>query len=123
LRYGELKKFPKNLFVGFVNLFFLSPNGENLPQKKTLFPSHHITNICDALPSSLMDSTMSPKVKTMKGEGIGARSLAHNISRVEGRVRALGWGLRRLISNSIIRIDMHKPKKSWLVCSWSTFGA
>ncbi len=66
---------------------------------------------------------MSPKVKTMKGEGIGARSLAHNISRVEGRVRALGWGLRRLISNSIIRIDMHKPKKSWLVCSWSTFGA
>jgi hypothetical protein len=27
----------------------------------------------DALPSSLMDSTASPKVKTMKGEGVGER--------------------------------------------------
>jgi hypothetical protein len=37
-----------------------------------------------APPSSLMDSTMSPKVKTMEGEGIGARSLAHNTLGVEG---------------------------------------
>ncbi len=33
----------------------------------------------DAPSCSLMDSTMSPKMKTMKGEGVGARSLAHNI--------------------------------------------
>jgi len=45
----------------------------------------------DALPSSLMDSTASPKVKIAKGEGIEACSLAYNISRVEGRVGAPGW--------------------------------
>ncbi len=45
----------------------------------------------DAPLSSLMDSTASPKVKTMEGEGIGARSLACNTSRVEGCVGASGW--------------------------------
>ncbi len=44
----------------------------------------------DAPPSSLMDSTMSPKVKTMEG-GVRARSLAHSISGVEGRVGIPGW--------------------------------
>jgi hypothetical protein len=63
----------------------------------------------DALPSSLMDSTVSPKVKTTKGEGIGVRSLAHNTLRVKGRVRALGWGLGRLTSKSITHMDLHKP--------------
>jgi len=38
-----------------------------------------------------MDSTANPKVKTTEGEGVGARSLAHNTSRIEGRVGALGW--------------------------------
>ncbi len=42
----------------------------------------------DAPPSSLMESTMSPKVKTTEGERIGARSLACNILGVEGRVGA-----------------------------------
>jgi len=42
----------------------------------------------DAPPSSLMESIASPKVKIMKGEGVGAHSLAHNTSRVEGRVGA-----------------------------------
>jgi hypothetical protein len=45
----------------------------------------------DAPPSSLMDSAVSPKRKTTEGKGIGARSLACNTSRVEGRVGALGW--------------------------------
>ncbi len=45
----------------------------------------------DAPPSSLMDSTMSPKVKTTEGKGVGARSLACNILGVEGRVGAMGW--------------------------------
>jgi hypothetical protein len=38
-----------------------------------------------------MDSTMSPMVKTTKGEGVGARFLVRNTSGVEGRVGALGW--------------------------------
>jgi len=46
---------------------------------------------CDTPPSSLMDSTANPKVKTTKGEGVGARSLAHSTSGVEGRARAPRW--------------------------------
>jgi hypothetical protein len=40
--------------------------------------------------SSLIDSTVNPKVKTTEGKKVGIRSLARNTSRVEGRVRALG---------------------------------
>jgi hypothetical protein len=53
-----------------------------------------ITNaqeLCDAPPSSLMDSTASPKVKKMEGEGVGVRSLAHSTMGVEGHVRTLKW--------------------------------
>jgi hypothetical protein len=39
----------------------------------------------------MMDSTASPKVKIVGREGIQVRSLTHNISGVEGCVRALGW--------------------------------
>jgi hypothetical protein len=52
---------------------------------------------------------MSPKVKTTKGEGVRARSLVRSTSGVEGRVGALGWGLRRLTSKSITHMDLHKP--------------
>jgi len=45
----------------------------------------------DALPSSLMGSTANQKVKIVKGEGIGACSLACNTSKVEGCAGALGW--------------------------------
>jgi hypothetical protein len=45
----------------------------------------------DAPPSSLMDSTTSPKMKTTKGEEVGACSLACNTSRLEGLVGASGW--------------------------------
>jgi len=38
-----------------------------------------------------MHSTLNPKVKTMEGKGVGARSLAHNISGVEGCVGVPGW--------------------------------
>jgi hypothetical protein len=44
-------------------------------------------------PSSLMDSTTSPKVKTTEGEGVVLCSLACNTFRVKGRVGALRWGL------------------------------
>ncbi len=56
-----------------------------------------------------MDSTMSLKMKTSKGKGVGAHSLACNTSGVEGRVGAPRWGLERLISKSIIHMDLHKP--------------
>ncbi len=36
-------------------------------------------------PSSLMDSTTSPKMKTTKGKGVGACFLTCNILGVEGR--------------------------------------
>ncbi len=49
------------------------------------------TCLGDAPPSSLMDSIVSPKMKTMEGEGVDARSLAHSTSRVEGRVGTPGW--------------------------------
>jgi hypothetical protein len=38
-----------------------------------------------------MDSIASPKVKIMKGEGVGVRPLARNTSKVEGRDGAPGW--------------------------------
>jgi hypothetical protein len=56
-----------------------------------------------------MEAIASPKMKTSEGEGVGARSLARNISRVEGHVGALRWGLGRLTSKSIIHMDLHKP--------------
>ncbi len=62
----------------------------------------------DTPPSSLMDSTMSPKVKIMEGEGVGVRSLTRNTSGVEGHARALGWGPGRLTSKSIINTDLHQ---------------
>jgi hypothetical protein len=45
----------------------------------------------DAPPSSLMDSIVSSKVKTMGGKGVGAGSLVPNTSKVEGRVRVPRW--------------------------------
>jgi hypothetical protein len=46
---------------------------------------------CDTPPSSLMDSIVSPKVKTTKGKGVGARSLARSTLGVEGSAATLGW--------------------------------
>jgi hypothetical protein len=40
---------------------------------------------------------------------MGICSLNRNISGVEGHVGALGWGLGRMTSKSIIHIDLHKP--------------
>jgi len=55
-----------------------------------------------------MDSTTSPKVKTTEREVIGACSVAHSTSGVEGHVGAPRWGLGRLKSNSITYTDLHK---------------
>ncbi len=56
----------------------------------------------------MIDSIANPRVKTMKGEEVGARSLAHNISGVKRCVRTPGWGLRRFTSKLITHTDMHK---------------
>jgi len=58
-------------------------------------------NLNDAPLSSLMDLTMNPKVTTTKGEKVKAHSLVRKTSKVEGRVRASGWGLGKLTSKSI----------------------
>ncbi len=58
-----------------------------------------------------MDSTTRPNVKIMKGKVIGVPSLVHYILRVEGHTKALGWGLGRLTSKSIIHTDLQKPNK------------
>jgi hypothetical protein len=63
----------------------------------------------DAPPSSLMDLTRSPKVKTSEGEGVGACSLAHSTLGVDGHVGSSGWGLGKLISKSITDTNLHKP--------------
>jgi hypothetical protein len=38
-----------------------------------------------------MDLIVNPNVKIMKGEGVGAHSLARNTSKVKGHAIALGW--------------------------------
>jgi len=55
-----------------------------------------------------MDSTTSPKVKTIEGEGVRACFVACSISRVEGSAELPGWGLGRLTNNSIIYTDLYK---------------
>jgi len=44
----------------------------------------------DTPPNSLIYSTASPKMETMKGERVGVRFLTHNTLGVEGHVRAPG---------------------------------
>jgi hypothetical protein len=65
----------------------------------------------DSPPNCLMDSTMNPKVKIVEGKGIRVRSLACSTLGVEGHVRALGWGLGRVTSKSIIHTNLYKPNK------------
>jgi hypothetical protein len=56
------------------------------------------------------------RVKIVEGQGVGARSLAHNILGVEKRDGVLRWGQERMTSKSIIHTDLHKPNNK-LVCS------
>jgi hypothetical protein len=70
----------------FFNIFILG--GDHFSRK---LPSFNPKWACDTPSSSLMDSTSSPKVKTMKREGVGACSLVRNTSWVEGHVGAPIW--------------------------------
>jgi hypothetical protein len=58
--------------------------------QKPFFPFFPIP-LGDAPPSSLMDSTASPKVKIVKGEEVGVHSLTHSTLKVEGCVGVPGW--------------------------------
>jgi hypothetical protein len=83
------------------------PKGMHLKSIIIHFSKYQSLN--DTPPSSLMHSTRSPNVKITEGKGVGACSLARSTSGVKGHVGALGWGLRRLTSKSIIHINLHKP--------------
>jgi hypothetical protein len=94
------------LFISFLNLvnicsfFFCVFNDikniqfgfeirENLKMfnDRILFGDKHV----NAPSSSLMDSLVNPKVKTLEGEGVGVCSLVHSALGVEGRAKVLGW--------------------------------
>jgi len=55
-----------------------------------------------------MDSITNPKVKTTEGKGVRACSLIHSTLGVEGRLGTLGWGLKKLTSESITHTNLHK---------------
>ncbi len=89
----------------------------------TMIKNNYKSFNIDTPPNSLIDLTVSPKVKTAKGQGVGVLSLVRNTLGVKGHARDLGWGLKRVTSGSIIHMDYINQTTSWLVCSWSTFGA
>jgi len=69
----------------------------------------------DTTPSSLLDSTMSPKVKTMEGERVGVHSLVNNTSGVEGCAGALGWDLDEQQAVQLFTRTCTNQTTSWLV--------
>ncbi len=111
------KFFPFYIFLSLVFKFYFSLSMSFCLVGFLFFLRLFIFKFClfasswtiDAPLSSLMDSTTSPKVKTMEGKGVEVCSLARSISRVKGRARASGWGLGILTRNSIIHTDLHKP--------------
>ncbi len=68
------------------NFEFIFVNCDEVTTMNQIWLSMHVY---DPPSSSLMDSTLNPKMKTTKGEGVGVRSLAQNTSGVEGRAGAL----------------------------------
>jgi hypothetical protein len=72
--------------------------------------------LLDTPPSSLMDSTTSPKVKITKEQRVDAHSLTCSTLGVEGHVEAPGWGLGKVTSINY-HIDLHNPNNK-LVSAW-----
>ncbi len=79
----------------------------NLERKKVMLSCRRLVDLLGKwhTPKLLDGLVASPKMKITKEEGIGARPLVHSTSRLEGHAKALGWGLRRLTSNSITHTD------------------
>jgi hypothetical protein len=73
-----------------------------------------IVFLYDTPPHSLKNSNVNPKVEITKEKIVGVCSLVCNISRVEWHAKALGWGLGRMISGSIIHIHLHKPNNKFV---------
>jgi hypothetical protein len=51
------------------------------------------------------------------------RSLTSNTSKIEGHVRASGWGLGQMTSKLIIHKNLHNPNKlvnAWMEHFWCT---
>ncbi len=51
-------------------------------------------------------------MQTSKEKRMGICSLVHSTSGVEGHVKASGWGLGQVTSESIIHMDMYKPNNT-----------
>jgi hypothetical protein len=79
--------------------------------------------VLDAPLNSLMDSTTSPKLKTTKGKGIGARSLTPNILGVERHVGAPGWDYNEQQAIQLFTQTCTNEITNWLVQSRSIFVA
>jgi hypothetical protein len=73
---------------------------------------------------SLKESNANLKVKTTEEEGVRVHSLARNTLGVEGRAKAPGWGLGRMIGRSIIHTNLYKLNNklvsAWLKHFWCT---
>jgi hypothetical protein len=74
-------------------------------------PSSLASQTClDVPPTPLMDSTMSLKGENNKRtRSWGTLPGLQHFGGVEGRARASGWGLGRVISKLITHMDLHKP--------------
>ncbi len=81
--------------------------------------------VYDAPPHSWKYSNVSLKMKTMKDERVGVRSLVHNILRVKEHVKVMKWVLGRGTSGSIIHTNLHKLNNklvsAWLKHHWRTY--
>jgi hypothetical protein len=58
---------------------------------------------------------MSPKGENNERIRSWGHSLVHNILGVKGRAEAPGWALGRVISKSIIHMDLHKPNNKLVI--------
>jgi hypothetical protein len=76
----------------------------------------------DTPPSSLINSTMSPRWKQWKDQELWVRSLANSTLREKGRVGAPRWE-DKWESSKLFTWTCTNQTRNWLVHSWSTFGA
>jgi len=77
---------------------------------------------CDAPPSSLMDSTASPKVNNRRRRSWGALLNSQHLGG-RGACWSSGMGLGRLTSNSITHTRLHKPNNKLVSVELEHFGA
>ncbi len=74
----------------------------------------------DTPPSSLMDSITSPKMKTMKGKRVEARSLARNTSGQMGVLKFWDGDQEDWQANHLLTLTCTNQTTNQLVRSWNT---